>query len=154
MPVARHSWQRTGTVRLVLLLGALIGVSCGVVAAGIPLLAPQLLTRDANVWPFMSSVAPQALLSMLLVATDVASAAVLLACRDLVYLARAFTLTFAALVAYIVLGVQPHGWGLSGVWWGLTLFFGLRAVQSTARVAWLIRSGRLGGSPPPAAAAG
>eukprot|EP00983_Pelagomonas_calceolata_P074563 1152605-Pelagomonas_calceolata.AAC.6 len=38
---------------------------------------------------------------------------------------------------------RKYDWGLSGVWWGLVLFFLLRAGQSSLRALWLLRSGRV-----------
>jgi hypothetical protein len=66
---------------MVLGLGAAVGLSAGVLAAALPLGAPQLLTRDALVWPHMASVAGLMITAMFLTAADVASTGVLLACR-------------------------------------------------------------------------
>ena len=78
---AAPGWQRRGTIRMILLLGAFVGVSAGLHSAALPVAAPQLLTRDARVWPHMGSVAPLMLGAEPLTAADVASTGVLLACR-------------------------------------------------------------------------
>lgn len=49
------------------------------------------------------------------------------------YVARSFLVTLAALAGYMWLS-RAAGWGLAGVWWGIVLFFGVRAAQSTGRV--------------------
>jgi Na+-driven multidrug efflux pump len=134
LPSATTRLQQQATVQVLLLFATCIGIGCGLLAAGVPLLAPQLLTRDPAVWVHMSSVAPMALLAMLLTAADVGATGILLARRDLSYVARAYLVTLSALAVYVVAGVHGCGWGLPGVWYGLVLFFGLRCVQSLGRL--------------------
>ena len=143
VPAATSHSQQRSTLQLLLLISAVIGCGCGLVACGLPLLAPQLLTKDAAVWPHMASVAPLALCAMLLTAADVGATGILLARRDLAYVARAFLFTLCVLAVFVSVGVRgPHGWGLVGVWWGLVLFFGLRCIQSVGRLVWMARRGR------------
>jgi hypothetical protein len=71
VPAAAPGWQQRSTVQLLLCIALVIGVACGLLATGVPLLAPQLLTRDPAVWQYMSQVAPLALVAMLLTAADV-----------------------------------------------------------------------------------
>lgn len=66
---------------------------------------------------------------MLLCAVDVSAGGVLMACKDLLFLARAMTISFLALVAYFT-ATKAQAWQLGGIWWGLVLFFLIRAVQS------------------------
>jgi len=134
IPSATTRSQQQLTVQLLLAVACVVGISCGLVAAGIPLLVPQLLTKDPAVWGHMARVAPLALLSMLLIAADVGASGVLLARRDLAYVARAYLVTLSALAVYVLVGVHGCGWGLQGVWCGLVLFFGLRCVQSMGRL--------------------
>jgi len=139
------SWWRVDVaVRLVLRNGLAMGLTCGALAAAIPSLAPRLFTPDASVWPFMASVAPQAFLSMVLIGVDVASAGCLLAGRDLAYVARSYVVTLAVLYG-AVLGPWRLASTLPGVWWCLVLFFSARALQSTGRLAWLMRRRELVG---------
>jgi hypothetical protein len=105
------------------------------------LLAPGVLTRDAAVWPHIASVAGYALAAMLLTAADVAATGILLASRDLRYVAQAFTGTLAALFVFMSAQARPRS--LTDVWAGLVFFFGMRLVQSGARLAWLWRRGAL-----------
>lgn len=70
---------------------------------------------------------------MMLCAMDVSASGILMACKDLLFLARAMTLSLVALVAYFTTA-KAQGWQLGGIWWGLVLFFLIRAVQSSQRV--------------------
>jgi Na+-driven multidrug efflux pump len=126
--------QRT-TLQLLLAVSVVTGIVCGSIACAVPLLAPQLLTKDPAVWPYMARVSPLALLAMLLTAADVGANGILLARRDLAYVARAFMFTLCALAVFVSVFVKgPYGLGLDGVWYGLVLFFGLRCVQSVGRL--------------------
>jgi len=70
---------------------------------------------------------------MMLCAMDVSAAGVLMACRDLLFLARAMTVSLVVLVCYFSVA-KAQSWQLGGIWWGLALFFFIRAVQSSHRV--------------------
>lgn len=156
MPRAKAGWQQREIVLLILALGLTMGVVCGSVTAAVVAAAPQLLTRDAAVWPHISSLAMPVLASMLLIGMDVASTGVLLARRDLGYVARSFAVTLAALAGFLqlasgsgLLAGGAAGAGGSGaaaargavslevVWGAIVFFFGARAVQSCGRLAWL-----------------
>jgi hypothetical protein len=71
VPAAAPGWQQRSTVQLLLSIALAIGITCGLFATGVPLLAPQLLTRDPLVWQHMAGVAPLAFVAMLLTAADV-----------------------------------------------------------------------------------
>ncbi|GBF93861.1 hypothetical protein Rsub_06860 [Raphidocelis subcapitata] len=146
IPAAAPGWRRRETITFILRLGALVGVTAGLLAAALPLGAPQLLTRDAAVWPHMAAVAPLALGAMLLTAADVASTGALLAVRDLRYVAQAFVVTLCGLAAFM--GSQPSPRTLENIWHGCIFFFGARLVQSGSRLAWLWRQGRLDAAAP------
>ena len=64
---------------------------------------------------------------------DVSASGVLMACKDLLFLARAMVVSLFALVAYFP-AAKAQGWQLGGIWWGLVLFFLLRAIQSCSRI--------------------
>ena len=70
---------------------------------------------------------------MMLCAMDVSAAGILMACKDLLFLARAMTVSLAVLVGYFSVA-KAQGWQLGGIWWGLALFFFIRAMQSSFRV--------------------
>ena len=64
---------------------------------------------------------------------DVSASGILMACKDLLFLARAMTISLVLLVAYFT-AAKAQGWQLGGIWWGLVLFFLVRALQSCHRV--------------------
>lgn len=70
---------------------------------------------------------------MVLCGIDVAAGSVLVACKDLQYVARSMIITLIATASFFGASWRL-GWGIAGVWWGLVLFFGLRSVQSVPRV--------------------
>ncbi|KAF6253478.1 mate-domain-containing protein [Scenedesmus sp. NREL 46B-D3] len=137
VPAAAPGWQQRSTVQLLMSIAVVIGITCGLLAAGVPLLAPQLLTRDPLVWQYMSPVAPLALVAMLLTAADVGASGVLLARRDLAYVARAYCVTLCSLWLFMWGCSSQPWWGLQGVWASLVLFFALRCCQSLGRLLWL-----------------
>ena len=49
--------------------------------------------------------------------------------KDLGYVARAMVVTLSFLTVFLWQS-RARGWGLPGVWYGLTLFFAARAAQS------------------------
>lgn len=53
--------------------------------------------------------------------------------KDLMFLARAMTVSLLALGVYFS-AAKNQGWQLSGIWWGLVLFFFVRAAQSGLRL--------------------
>ena len=53
--------------------------------------------------------------------------------KDLLFLARAMTVSLGVLGAYFAVA-KSQTWQLAGIWWGLVLFFGVRALQSGLRL--------------------
>ncbi|KAK9830568.1 hypothetical protein WJX72_012538 [[Myrmecia] bisecta] len=135
LPAAADRREAIETTKVLLAVGVSVGVATALGASGIPTLRPQLFSTDAALWPVMRSVAPQGFLAMLLTGIDVAANGILMANKDLHYIARAMAINLAVLAAYLALASKWSGWSLGGVWWGLVLFFGMRALQSTARLA-------------------
>ena len=93
----------------------------------------DLLTQAAVAWWFLAGMQP---LAGVVFALD----GVLMGAGDVGYL-RTVTIG-AALVGFVPLSLLavPLGWGLAGVWTGLTLFIALRLVAVLVRVAgerWL-----------------
>ena len=70
---------------------------------------------------------------MMLCAVDTSCSRVLIAGKDLLFLAQAMTVSLVALGAYFT-AAKSQGWQLGGVWWGLVLFFFVRAAQSGLRL--------------------
>jgi Na+-driven multidrug efflux pump len=113
-----------------LLIGALIGAGATV----IPRLFsgdPHVLSQAHVVWPWFAAMQP---LAAVVFALD----GVLIGAGDLAYL-RNLTLVagFAGFLPAIWLALA-FGWGLTGIWAGLTLFVLIRLVGNGAR----IRGGR------------
>lgn len=147
VPTATQPWQQRSMIQIILTIAAVIGVACGLLAAGVPLLIPHALTKDPAVWEYMRRVAPSALVAMCLTAADVGVTGILLAKRDLAYVARAYSITLCLLGVFMYFGVCKGGWGLDGVWAGLVFFFGVRCLQSIGRLITIGRretSSRLG----------
>jgi putative MATE family efflux protein len=121
--------------RRVSLWGLGTGLVVGVLLLGLrdvllPLFTddPAVIGRAEVVWWFLAGMQP---LAGLVFALD----GVLIGAGDVGYLRR---LTVgAALVGFLPLSLLslPLGWGLTGVWTGLTLFVVLRLVGAVARVA-------------------
>lgn len=70
---------------------------------------------------------------MFLCGLDVAASGILLAQKDLAYMAQTMAVNLITLTAFFV-WVRRAGLGLAGVWWGLVIFFGLRAAASLYRI--------------------
>jgi len=142
LPSAEKPWQRKLIGNLVMGLGCIVAAVTGSMLFSLLQFGPGVLVRDLQVQHFMQLIAPQAMISLALVGIDVAATAVNLACRDLTYVARSHLVTLTGICAYFW-HCRKYDWGLSGVWWGLVLFFLLRAGQSSLRALWLLRSGRV-----------
>lgn len=57
----------------------------------------------------------------------------LLAKKDLGFVCRSMIITMV-ISSSALLAVRLRGWGITGVWWGLCLFFALRGCQSVPRL--------------------
>ena len=79
-----------------------------------------------------NSSAMQAFAAILFCSMDVASTGVLIASKRMGYLVRAMTATLACVAVYYWRLKPAAGHSLSGVWWGLVLFFAARSLQSAA----------------------
>ena len=82
---------------------------------------------------FQRLVVVQIVASMMLCAVDTSCSGVLMAGKDLMFLAQAMTVSLVILGAYFS-AAKSQGWQLGGVWWGLVLFFFVRAAQSGLRL--------------------
>lgn len=132
IPAAATVQERREITIVLLSLGALSGIGCSLVAHGIPAFFPGLLTADVGLWTHMQSVWLPGTLSLLACGMDVSSTGVLLACKDVAYVARSMIFSGSALVAFLW-WTKAGGGSVVGVWWGLTVFFGARVVQSLPR---------------------
>lgn len=149
-----QSAERWATCMVVLLLGGINWLAgCGW-AILVPALFPHLLIADAGAWPLMRQVAPLGTLALFFACLDVCLTGCLLATKDSAYVAGSMILSGIGLVGYFI---STGAWGinigngflaggnggvvaggsnglLNVVWWGLVVFFGLRAFFSCSRV--------------------
>jgi hypothetical protein len=125
---------RTFDLQVLLVLGLIVGIITAAFAAGVPTLATHIFTPDTALWPIMRSVGPQAFWATLFCSVDVTASGALIATKQLSFLVKAMFGTLAVVAVYYAIGLRQPGWGLGGVWWGLALFFAMRAVQSTTRL--------------------
>ncbi|KAL4431117.1 hypothetical protein ABPG75_006373 [Micractinium tetrahymenae] len=142
LPAAASRADRQETARVLLLLGAASGVVGSCVAVGLPAAAPQLFTSNAALWGPMRSVGLQGVLAMLCCGLDVAATGILLGLKDTAFVARAMMACLAVLAGFLWWARQAVP-GLPAVWWGLAVFFALRAGQSVPRAVQQL--GLLGG---------
>lgn len=129
LPGIQNRQEYTEWVKLLAGVGLFVGVVTALLATGVPYYLPFLFTPDVQLWPIMKSIAPQCAISMVLCALDVSASGILMASKDLLFLARAMAISFTAVVIYFK-AITGQGWQLGGTWWGLCLFFCIRAVQS------------------------
>mmetsp|Transcript_1310 Transcript_1310/g.3313 ORF Transcript_1310/g.3313 Transcript_1310/m.3313 type:complete len:553 (-) Transcript_1310:16-1674(-) len=146
VPAAKTPRQRAEVPRLIVVAGLVFALVAGLIAAGIPLLAPQLFSPDARLYPYMREIAPLGFLAMMCVGLEVASTAILISWRKFPFISSAMLRTVLATAAYLA-AAGHFGWGLRGVWAGLAVFYGSRAVQSFPQVLREVRAGL--GDPPP-----
>ncbi|PNW85246.1 hypothetical protein CHLRE_03g177750v5 [Chlamydomonas reinhardtii] len=130
-----RGWRKRAGITLLVGLGAVGGVLCGVVLAALACLAPQLFTRDVDVWPHMNNVAALASASMFALGIDVVSSGVNIGMGDAKYVAQSYIITLVALGGFMAVS-RAMGWELWGVWCGVVVFFSVRALQSTGRTLW------------------
>ncbi|KAG2450191.1 hypothetical protein HYH02_000293 [Chlamydomonas schloesseri] len=130
-----RGWRKRAGITLLVGLGAVGGVLCGLVLAALACLSPQLFTRDAAVWPHMNSVAALASASMFALGIDVVSSGVNIGMGDAKYVAQSYIITLVSLGGFMAIS-RAMGWELWGVWCGVVVFFSVRALQSTGRTLW------------------
>jgi len=129
---------RPGEARAVadrlLFMGAVVGVGLGV---GFWILRPSLATAfsdDAAVVAMVLAIFPFVALMQPLNAVVFVFDGIYMAVEDFDYLAVAMILSALA-AAVVLLLVLPSGWGLAGVWWGITSLMFARM----ATLAWRYR---------------
>jgi MATE family multidrug resistance protein len=106
--------------------GLLVGVGLGLGFAALQPILPGFFTDDPatvaavlGIFWFVAFLQP---LNGLVFVGD----GIYMGAEDFGYLAKAM-LASAGAAAAVLLLVQPMGWGLEGVWWGLTVLMGVRA---------------------------
>lgn len=78
----------------------------------------------------------QGVVALLFCGIDVAATGVLLALRDTAYVAQAMATSMGLLGVFLWWARQQAAVSLHTVWWGLVVFFGLRALWSAPRMVW------------------
>ena len=143
LPMARPGKDKNELTIALIACGATLGVVCTLISVGIPTFLPQLLSSDVTLYPIMRQIALPAMVAMLCCGFDVTSTGILLANRDTTYVARAMVLSLLVLVVYLVTWQHyAGGFTVASVWWGLTVFFVSRLLQSIPRVLTANMSGR------------
>jgi MATE family multidrug resistance protein len=108
-----------------------LGVGIGwLLALGLSLagaVVPEWFTDDDRVAAAIRSIWPFLVLQQPLNAAVFVWDGVFIGAGDFAYLAIATTLASVAAIGLLI-AVLPMGWGLAGVWWGITLLLGARAV--------------------------
>ncbi|NBB72333.1 MAG: MATE family efflux transporter [Bacteroidetes bacterium] len=107
--------------------GLLVGVVLGVGFFATQPILPGFFTDDAATIAAVLSVFPVVALLQPLNGLVFVWDGIYMGAEDFGYLAKAM-LVAAAGAAAILLLVQPMGWGLTGVWWGITALMALRAI--------------------------
>mmetsp|Transcript_39321 Transcript_39321/g.93164 ORF Transcript_39321/g.93164 Transcript_39321/m.93164 type:complete len:331 (+) Transcript_39321:1257-2249(+) len=134
LPSCKSDSERKSTIVLILGCGVAIGLISGIVASMVPSAAPWLFTHDARLYPWMRSVAAQAVISQCLLGLNVAHNGILIAQDDTAFLSGQLFRTLLCCVGFCQLSAHM-GWGLAGVWWALVVFFVAQCSQSSLRVA-------------------
>lgn len=133
VPTAKNLLDRYVTCLVVMAMGMTNWVTACVWAIMIPATWPNMLISDAAAWPIIRHIAPMGAIALLFTCIDVSLTGLLLASKDRTYVAVSMVLSGVGLMAFL-------GWAgtvmsrLDVVWWGLTVFFGLRTFFSASRV--------------------
>jgi MATE family multidrug resistance protein len=107
--------------------GLLVGVVLGAGFFASQPILPGFFTDDAATIAAVLSVFPVVALLQPLNGLVFVWDGIYMGAEDFGYLAKAM-LVSAAGAAAILLLVRPMGWGLTGVWWGITALMALRAI--------------------------
>jgi MATE family multidrug resistance protein len=110
-----------------LVVGVAVGaLFLGLLAAGSPFV-PGWFTDDDGVVSAIGSIWPLLLLAQPLNAAVFVWDGVFIGAGDFAYLAGA-TAAASVAAAVVLAAVLPAGWGLAGVWWGMTVMVAARAL--------------------------
>ncbi len=107
------------------------GVALAALLAVLRPVLPDLFSDDAVVVAAVGTVYPFVVLTQPLNAAVFAWDGIVMGAGDFAYLRTAMAIAAVAAGA-VLLAVRPMGWGLEGVWWGLTVLMVVRA----ATLAW------------------
>jgi len=113
-----------------------MGMTNALVAGLIPLRFPFLFTTDPYITQQMKDLVPWLCTSLIAHASTMALEGIILAQRDVVYLASCYGINTALMVAGLWLTTNSLGLGIHGVWLGLLMFQVIRFTQFSSRV-WM-----------------
>jgi MATE family multidrug resistance protein len=117
-----------------LVVGAVLGVAFALLRPVLPGFFtddPATIAAVLTIFPFVAFLQP---LNGLVFVWD----GIYMGAEDFRYLAKAMLIAAAGAGAVLLL-TRPMEWGLAGVWWGITVLMGLRAIT----LAWPYVRGRL-----------
>mmetsp|Transcript_14690 Transcript_14690/g.20978 ORF Transcript_14690/g.20978 Transcript_14690/m.20978 type:complete len:127 (+) Transcript_14690:213-593(+) len=106
----------------------------GSLASMVPRFFPQLVTNDRVVQEAVRPLALPLLVGALLTAPVAVSEGILLAKRELGYLASVYVLSTALLPPALIYGVKLVKGPVVNVWWGFAIFQLFRAICFTGRL--------------------
>jgi Na+-driven multidrug efflux pump len=115
-------------------LGLVMGSVMGLLSSSIPAFAPGILTNDAAVQTAVRPLALPLAIGALLTAPVAVSEGVLLARRDLGFLAGVYLASTALLPSLLIRLVKNVKGPVVNVWWGFAMFQLFRAVCFTTRI--------------------
>ncbi len=127
--------REAGILSLRLLrMGIFVGMVTGSLASLVPRYFPQLVSNDRGVQEAVRPLALPLLIGALLTAPVAVSEGILLAKRELGYLASVYVLSTALLPPALIYGVKLVKGPVVNVWWGFALFQLFRATCFTGRL--------------------
>ena len=115
-------------------MGVFVGMVMGSLASMVPRFFPQLVTNDKVVQEAVRPLALPLLVGALLTAPVAVSEGILLAKRELGYLASVYVLSTALLPPALIYGVKLVKGPVVNVWWGFAIFQLFRAICFTGRL--------------------
>jgi Na+-driven multidrug efflux pump len=127
--------REAGILSLRLLkMGVIVGMATGSLASLVPRYFPQLVSNDGSVQEAVRPLALPLLVGALLTAPVAVSEGILLAKRELGYLASVYVISTALLPPALIYGVKLVKGPVVNVWWGFAFFQLFRATCFTGRL--------------------
>jgi MATE family multidrug resistance protein len=119
--------EATGVADRLLVLGVVVGTGLAALLAAAAPVVPRLFTDDPAVRAAIAAVYPFLVVQQPLNAAVFVWDGVFIGAGDFGYLAVAMLASAAAAIG-VLAAVLPMGWGLAGVWWGITVLLVARAL--------------------------
>jgi MATE family multidrug resistance protein len=122
-----RSGEATGVADRLLVLGVVVGTGLAALLAAAAPVVPRLFTDDPAVRAAIAAIYPFLVVQQPLNAAVFVWDGVFIGAGDFGYLAVAMLASAAAAIG-VLAAVLPMGWGLAGVWWGITVLLVARAL--------------------------